>query len=245
MKVAVIGAGNLGLSLIRNASRKAEVVAVRRRKELIPEMRNVSAASEIEEARNCDVFLITLKPDVFREKMREIGEISEGKPVISFAAGVRMEEMRKFIESPFRAMTNPAIESRTLVAVHPPSASEHLKFLDADFIFCETEKELDAMTSFIGSSPAVISRLIHAFIVSALHEGVSYRNAFKAALSAFEASSYLFSRYSLNEIVEKMATPGGTTVEGLLEIIEAERSFAEALIQMSRKAKMLSSRERP
>ncbi|MBC7109915.1 MAG: NAD(P)-binding domain-containing protein [Archaeoglobi archaeon] len=245
MRVAVIGAGSLGTSLIRNASRRAEVIAIRRRKELIPEMENVFPASEIEEAENCDVFLITLKPDVFRENMKKIGEICGEKPVISFAAGVKIQEMRKFIKNPSRAMTNPAIERRTLVAVYPPSSSEHLKFLDADFIFCETEKELDAMTSFIGSSPAVISKLIHAFIISALHEGISYRNALKTALSAFESATYLSSRYTLEEIIEKTATPGGTTVEGLLEVIEAERKFADALIEMSRKVERLSSLGRP
>jgi len=235
MKVAVIGVGNLGLALIRNAAKNVEIVAVRRRKDLIPKTENVTATSDIEDTKDCNVFIITLKPDVFRKNMKMIGEIVKGKPLISFAAGVRLEEMLKHIENPYRAMTNLAIEKRGLIACYPPEAAEHLRFLEADFIYCEDERELDAMTSFIGSSPALISKLIHGFIIAALHEGVSYQNATKAAVSAFEAASYLYSKYGLETIIERVATPGGTTTEGLLEIVDAERKFINSLIAASRK----------
>ncbi len=235
MKVAIIGVGNLGLALIRNAAKNVEIVAVRRRKDLIPKTENVIATSDIEDTKDCNVFIITLKPDVFRRNMKMIGEIVKGKPLISFAAGVKLEEMLKHIENPYRAMTNLAIEKRSLIACYPPEAAEHLRFLEADFIYCEDERELDAMTSFIGSSPAIISKLIHGFIIAALHEGVSYQNATKAAVSAFEAASYLYSKYGLETIIERVATPGGTTTEGLLEVIEAERKFINSLIAASRK----------
>lgn len=236
MKVAVIGAGNLGTAIIKNAVKNAEVIAVRRRTKLFPEIEGVEVVSEIEAAGDANIFIVTLKPSVFRKNMELIGRVAKGKPLISFAAGVKLEEMLRHIDNPFRAMTNLAIEKRGVVACYPPETAEHLRFLDADFIFCENEKELEAMTSFLGSAPALISRLIGAFVISAVHQGVGYENAVKAAVSAFEAASYLYGSYGLEEVIRRIATPAGTTAEGLRQIVDAERGFMNALIAASRRA---------
>ncbi len=237
MKVAIIGAGNLGIAIMKNAAKNAEIVAVRRRKELIPKLDNVIPASDIEEAKDCNIFIVTLKPNTFRKNMKIIGEIVKGKPLISFAAGVKLDEMLKYIENPYRAMTNLAIEEKSVVACYPPEAAEHLRFLNAEFLYCNDENELDAMTSFIGSSPAIISKLIHGFIIAALNEGVSYKNALKAAISSFEAASFLYSKYGLENVIERVATPSGTTASGLVEVLDAERKFINSLITASRRGK--------
>ncbi|WP_456478492.1 pyrroline-5-carboxylate reductase family protein [Geoglobus ahangari] len=236
MKVAVIGAGNLGTAIIRNAVRNAEVIAVRRRKDLFPEIEGVEVVSEIEAAKDANIFVVTLKPSVFRKNMELIGSVAKGKPLISFAAGVKLEEMLRHIDNPFRAMTNLAIERKGVVACYPPETAEHLRFLEADFIFCEDERELEAMTSFLGSSPAILAKLINAFVLSAIHQGVGYDNARKAAISAFEAASYLYEKYGLEEVVRKVATPGGTTAEGLRKVVDAERALIDSLIAASRRA---------
>ncbi len=236
MKVAVIGAGNLGTAIVRNAARNAEVVAVRRRAELFPEIEGVEVVSEIEAAGDANIFIVTLKPDVFRKNMELIGRVAKGKPLISFAAGVKLEEMLKHIDNPFRAMTNLAVEERGVVACYPPETAEHLRFLDADFILCESERELEAMTSFLGSSPALIAKLIGAFVISAVHQGVGYENAVRAGVSAFEAAAYLYGRYGLEEVIRRVTTPAGTTAEGLRQVVDAEKSFMNALIAASRRA---------
>ncbi len=235
MRVAIIGAGNLGTAIAMNASKNAEVIAVRRRKDLFPETKSVEVVSEIEEAEKANVFIITLKPQVFRKNMELISKVARGKPVVSFSAGVRLEEMLRHIENPFRAMTNLGIEERGTVACYPPETSEHLSFLDADFIYCESERELDAMTSFLGSSPAIISKLFHAFIISALHQGISYNNAIKAGISAFHSAAYLYSKYGLDETIRRITTPGGTTAEGLRLVAGIEKGFMDSLIGASRR----------
>ncbi|WP_202319663.1 pyrroline-5-carboxylate reductase family protein [Archaeoglobus neptunius] len=238
MKVAVIGGGNLGTAITMNAARKAEVIVVKRRKELFDVVDNVEVVSSIEEASSADVFIITLKPDVFRANIGKISEVADEKPVISFAAGVKLGEMRS-IESPHRAMTNLAIEKKGLVACYPPQTRRHLGFLDAEFIPCSSEKELEAMTSFLGSSPAIISKLVHAFIVAALKEGISYENALKTGIHVFGATAYLYNKYGLESLIQKIATPGGTTAEGLTKIPLAERAFMDALISASKRAEEL------
>ena len=235
MKIAVVGAGNLGMALIRNAMRNAEIIAVRRRKEKTQEMEGVEFVTDIEEAGEANIFLVALKPRVFRSHLDTIGDVAKSKPVISFVAGVRLEEILKHIENPFRAMTNLGIEEKGAIACYPPETAEHLRFLEAEFIYCETENELDAMTSYLGSSPALISKLFHAFVISALHQGISYDNALKAGMHAFQSAAYLYSKYGLEETIRKIATPGGTTAEGLREISGIEKGFMESLIAASRR----------
>jgi len=235
VKVAVIGAGNLGMALIKNAMKNTEIIAVRRRIEKAQEMKGVEFANEIEGASEANIFLVALKPHVFRGHLELIGEVVKSKPLISFVAGVRLEEMLKHIENPFRAMTNLGIEERGVVACYPPETAEHLRFLEADYIYCETEDELDAMTSYLGSSPALIAKLFNAFVISALHQGISYNHALKAGISAFQSAAYLYSKYGLEKTIRKIATPGGTTAEGLRQIAGIEKGFIDALISASRR----------
>jgi pyrroline-5-carboxylate reductase len=238
MKVAVIGAGNLGMALAKNAAKKVDVIAIKRHVEK-KTLERITFKSRIEDADGCDVYLVTLKPDVFRENLEKIGDVAGGRPVVSFAAGVKLKEMKKHIERPFRAITNLAIEDRSLVACYPAETVKHLEFLDAEFLECDSEEELEVMISYIGSSPAILACLIHAFILSAIKDGVPYERAIKVAVSSFRNSSDLYLKYGLDEMLKRIATPGGTTIEGILKVTPAKILLIDALLASSSKARRL------
>ncbi len=235
MRIAVVGAGNLGRAIIRNvAGRNVEVVAVKRKPEVIE---GAEVVTDVGMIGNVDLVIVALKPNVFRESMVRIAEAAGDVPVVSFAAGVKLDEMAEHISRPYRAMTNLAIEERSVVACYPPETSSLLSFMDAEFIACESEDELEAMTSYIGSSPAIIAYLIHAFIIAALKDGVDYSRAEKIAKHAFTAAASLYGKYGLEGLVRRVATPGGTTVEGILGVKNAERYFMDSLLSASAKAR--------
>ncbi len=236
MRVGILGAGNLGTALIENARRRVEVLVVRRRAIGIE---GVEISQRIEDLSSCDVVLVALKPNDFRENLQKLGEVADGIPVVSFAAGVKIAEMREHIAKPYRAMTNLAIAERGVVACYPADAAEHLKFLDADFIICGSEDELDAMTAYIGSSPAVIAYLIHAMILAAIRDGISFEVAKKVAVRAFSDAARLFERYGLEGMVERIATPAGTTVEGMICVQPAAKALIDAMLAASSKARKL------
>ncbi len=228
MRVAVIGLGNLGRRLAERAKEGAEVVGVEPKN---VDIEGVEVIGDIEEAR-ADIYLIALKPNVFRKEMERIADVVQEKPVVSFAAGVKLAEM-KALKNPARAMTNLAVN---LIAVYPKA---ELNFLGAEVILCQNEDELDSLTSFLGSSPAFIARLIDAFIIAALREGVTYDTAKKVAVSAFRDAAKLFHEMGSEELVRSVATPGGTTAEGLLKMPLAEKAFMDALVACSEKARRL------
>ena len=171
MKVGVVGAGKLGKAIIKNVSKKCGIVAVKRKVERIE---GAKVTQDIEDVAGCDVIFVTLKPNIFRENMEKIGEVAQETPVVSFAAGVKLNEMGKFIAKPYRAMTNLEIEEFSVVAYYPEEAKEYLNFLNAELIQCEDERELDLMTNYIGSSPALIAYLINALVLSAIKDGIDF-----------------------------------------------------------------------
>jgi pyrroline-5-carboxylate reductase len=236
MKVGVIGAGNLGMAIAKNASKNAEVIALKRKK---VDTEGIRVVDRIDEIKDCEIFFVTLKPNVFRKNFEKIGAIAKDKPVISFAAGVGLDEMRKYIKNPYRAMTNLAIEKHSLVAYYPPETIEYISFLDADFMECESESELENTTSYLGSSPAIVAYLIHAFVLAALKDGISYEKALKLALASFRSSTNLYEQLGLEEVVRRVATPGGTTIEGIIRILNAKNWLIEALNEASMKARKI------
>ncbi len=233
MRLGIIGAGNLGKAIIRNASKNCEIIAVKRNFE---EIKGAKVTCNLEDIASCDIIVVTLKPNVFREKLKEIGEVSGNKPVISFVAGVKLDEMMKYIKKPFRAMTNLAIESGGFVAYFPPETKDYLTFLNATKIECESESELELATAFIGSSPALVAYLMHAFILSGVKAGLKYSKAKMYAEIAFRSAVNLYTKYTLDELVEKIATPGGTTIEGIAKIVEVQKPIIDSLVATSAKA---------
>ncbi len=233
MRVGIVGAGKLGKAIIRNVAGRVEVIAVKRK---IENIEGAEVTDRIEDLESCDVIIVTLKPNVFRQMLSLIGKVSKEKPVVSFAAGVKLDEMRKFIKRPFRAMTNLAIENKGIITCYPPETKDHLSFMNAEIVPCESENELELTTALIGSSPAIIAYLIHAFILAGIKGGLDYSKARYYATVAFRSAADLYAAYSLDEIVEKIATPAGTTIEGITEILKAQNAVIDSLIATAAKA---------
>ncbi|ADC66012.1 NADP oxidoreductase coenzyme F420-dependent [Ferroglobus placidus DSM 10642] len=231
MKVAIVGGGNLGRALAK-ACRGVDVVIVKRRYEKIENF-EVKTSLDVE----ADVYFIALKPKDFRSNMKKIGEVAGDKPVVSFAAGVKLEEMRKFIKNPYRAMTNIAVEDGSLIAVYPEETKKFVSFLNSEVLVCESEDELELMTSLIGSSPAFICYYLHFFTLAAIKEGVRFDKAKYVASKSFEAAAKIYMKYGLEEAVRRIATPAGTTIEGILEVVD--NPLSEAIVKAAEKARRL------
>ncbi|WP_290900057.1 pyrroline-5-carboxylate reductase dimerization domain-containing protein [Ferroglobus sp.] len=231
MRVAIIGGGNLGKALAK-ACRNAEVIIIKRKYEKIGDF-EVRTDMDVE----ADVYLVALKPKDFRSNMEKIGNVAKDKPVISFAAGVKLEEMGKYIEKPYRAMTNIAVEDGSLIAVYPEEAKNFLNFIDSEIMVCESEEELELMTSLIGSSPAFICYYLHFFTLAAVKGGVKFDKAKYIASKSFEAAAKIYMKYGLEEAVRRIATPAGTTIEGILEIVD--NPLSEAIVKAAEKARRL------
>ena len=93
------------------------------------------------------------------------------------------------------------------------------------------------MTSLIGSSPAIICYYLHYFTLAAVKEGIKYNLAKYLAVKAFEAAAKIYMKYGLEGAVKRIATPGGTTIEGILEVVG--NSFINSIMKAAEKARKL------
>ncbi len=68
---------------------------------------------------------------------------------------------------------------------------------------------------------------------------MDYEKAVRIAVSSFKSTAELYGRYGLEGMVRKIATPGGTTIEGIIRVEEVQSALIEALSSASSKAKVV------
>lgn len=246
--IAVMGAGNLGSAIAVALSKDYDVIAVRRDVSKISwlEEHGVAVTSDNVEATNrADAIIICVKPKDTIPVLSEIKDVLRGKPVISFAAAVKLEEIARYCHRPVRAMTNIASQFGDSMVVYYSlfeddgihallSALGRVRKVDREEI-------VDVSTVFLGSAPAFVSLLIQAFEYAGLKCGLNAELSKEMAASAFASTSKLMESMSPDEIIEKIATPAGTTIEGLVKMkeLKVEYSIIESLMAAVEKLKKM------
>jgi pyrroline-5-carboxylate reductase len=236
--VAVIGAGNLGSAISKALVGKVEVFVSGRKEKILEELKNKGCKirSSLDASSQADVVFLTVKPKDVPSALKEIRNEVRGKRVVSFAAMVKLDQIREIIPDSivFRAMTNVFAEEGRAFTVYYPSKDERLEKLLSflgEVHLVKAESEVDVMTVFSGSSPAFVSKIIQGFIYGGLKCGLTYELAKKAAISIFEGTAIYLKDKEPDELIKRIATPAGTTIEGIkkLEKHRIEYAIIDAL----------------
>ncbi|MEM2944592.1 MAG: pyrroline-5-carboxylate reductase [Methanomassiliicoccales archaeon] len=260
-KVGFIGAGNMAEALINGiisvglAEREGIVAS-----EIIPERREyiskalgiLTTDSNTEVVKSCDIIILAVKPNVVGSVLEELRPyITQDKLVISIAAGIRI----KFIESKLkpgsrvvRVMPNHAClvgasASGFALGSHatPEDRDTVQRILESVGIaFCLDEKLLDAVTGLSGSGPAFVYLVIEALADGGVRAGlprdVSLALAAQTVLGS--AKVVLTSKKHPGELKDQVASPAGTTIEGLsiLEAAGVRGALIEAVFAASQRS---------
>jgi pyrroline-5-carboxylate reductase len=231
--VAVIGAGNLGSAISKALVGEVEVFVSGRRQKILEELKKegCKVRSSFVASSKADAIFLTVKPKDVPSALEEIRDGVRGKRVVSFAAMVKLEEMRRMIPDSivFRAMTNIFAEKGRAFTVYYPSKDEKLEKLLSflgEVYNVRSESEVDIMTLFSGSSPAFVSKIIQGFIYAGLKCGLTYELAKKAAISIFEGTAIYLKDKEPEELIKRIATPAGTTIEGIKRLEKHRIEYA-------------------
>ncbi|MDP9004198.1 MAG: NAD(P)-binding domain-containing protein, partial [Verrucomicrobiota bacterium] len=128
-------------------------------------------ADNLEVARSAETILIGVKPGVVLAVVREMASVTQGRLVISLAAGVRVENMERVSHARLmRAMTNtPTAILRGATAIArgarttPDDMDRARNIFDAIGVTVEVnEDQIDAVTGLSGSGPAFVYSVIEA-----------------------------------------------------------------------------------
>jgi pyrroline-5-carboxylate reductase len=204
-----------------------------------------------------EIVILAVKPqqmaEVISEIKKEKGKIK--KLIISIAAGIPLKYLEKNLSGYpiIRAMPNsPALIGQGITALAAGRKVSKAQMALAVKIFAKVglvdvvpEKWLDAVTGLSGSGPAFIydtlAALAEGGVVSGLPRHLADRLACQTVIGAVE--TFKATSQSHQELKAMVASPGGTTVEGLA-VLEEGGYFdllCEAVAAAARKSKKLSS----
>jgi len=175
MKIAVIGAGNMGAALlggwIKTGRAVEDLIATtgsEERAAMLGELHpglTVIARGNIEAVRQADVIVLGVKPFTVPKVMDEIAtDLRDGQVIISLAAALPMSVIEKRTGRPlavFRAMPNiPVVVEEGAIALccNDQTTSKQKQFVKELFeavrVVCFVEEEMmDAVTALSGSGP--------------------------------------------------------------------------------------------
>jgi len=240
MKIGFIGKGNMATAMITQLKTKKNYeiyVAGRTFVEKYALKHGIHAAKNNEElVLKSAVIILAVKPDVIPTVLGEIRDaLVPGKQmIISIAAGVSLKQLAAAIgknEIPFmRAMPNlnarigeatSAIVENSVVDRTQLQCGIEL-FETIGHVYSIPEKDFSTFTAIAGSSPAFVFEFIDAMSRAALSHGMPKQLATEIAASAVSGSAKLLLEAKTHpwEMIDKVSSPGGTTVAGTRKLHE-------------------------
>jgi pyrroline-5-carboxylate reductase len=247
-KIAIIGCGNLGLSLIEGLLTKVpgnQLIATRRNTEnieFLSENGVYVTSDNVAAVNQSRILLFALKP------YRILSVIDELKPyftsnhiIVSLATGVSLDELKQHAGTDlhvFRAMPNVAAsvaQSATCLSKNGANAKVLDELKTMFDLIGETvlinEELMESATVLGACGTAFALRFIRAMVQAGIQIGFSSETATQIANQTVKgAAELLLSSGSHPEaLIDKVTTPKGITITGLNEM--EHQGFSAALIR--------------
>ncbi len=236
-RVGVIGTGNMGGALLQRAAQIGKMkgwsfTAYDIEKERLQEVCQSCGATPAQSNRAlveaCDTIVLAVKPQVYKDVMKEVAEELKDKTLISVMAGVSLSSLKETGGGSCRLariMPNlPALIGQGALACawgegwSEEEKSEVLEMLSAMGTVVELPESLmDAVTGLSGSGPAYLFLFVEALSDAGVRAGIPRDTAYKLALQTVIGSAQFLKEKGLHPALAKemVTSPGGTTIAGL------------------------------
>ena len=248
-KIAVIGGGNLGQSILKGLLANKEYLP----KNITITKRNISELSVFEKSgvnvtpdngkavTNSDIIILALKPYTVLTVLDEILPKLDPKKheLVSLASGVSIAQLTEVIQNKvpiYRAMPNTASkvgESITCIASNTKSINPRIEecFQSIGSTIQIDEELMDAATVLGACGIAYALRFIRSMVQGGIQIGFDSKTASKIANQTVKgAAALLIEEGNHPEFeIDKVTTPKGCTIVGLNEM--EHNGFSSALIK--------------
>jgi pyrroline-5-carboxylate reductase len=250
-KIAIIGCGNLGTSILNGLLETGQVPAsnitvTKRNTEGLEHLRNkgIQVTSDNAQAvRDSELVIIALKPYTILQVLGELQPLfkKDQHILVSLATGISLKEIHEVVKTEvpsFRAMPNTAADvgtSLTCIASHSnDEASSALVQQCFDSIGTSIiidEELMDAATVLGACGIAYVLRFMRGMIQGGIEIGFDAATASKIVTHTVKgAAELLIQRKQHPEYeIDKVTTPKGCTIAGLNEM--EHHGFSSALIK--------------
>jgi pyrroline-5-carboxylate reductase len=260
MKIALIGAGNMGEAILAGTHRRHKFLVAEPRKErqtVLRRRRYRCVFGDLDVvAVNADVILLAVKPQDFPDLLAELARVPlKGKLIISIAAGITTRYIERSLKQPVRVvrvMPNlPALIGEGMTALAKGSRATTRDLALANGIFeaigatlTVKESMLDAVTALSGSGPAYVFLFVESLRKAARKLGFREPDAKELVYQTLLGSVHLLqqSAESADELRVKVTSQGGTTQAATDVFMKRNifRVYEEALKAAKARARELS-----
>ncbi len=250
MKVAIIGAGNMGGAIARGLAqgriiRTSDITVTNpstsKLGALKREFPDINVSTDNALAADADLVIVAVKPWKVEEVLRPL-HLCRLQILVSVASGITFHALSDMVdpEMPmFRVIPNTAISqlaSMTLVAAHNATEEQTRDILD---IFDEMgmamlmeERLFPAATSLTSCGIAYVLKYVQAAMQAGVELGLRPDDAMKMLAQTLDGAAQLLladERTHPALEIEKVTTPGGITIKGINQL-EAD-GFPAAVIR--------------
>jgi pyrroline-5-carboxylate reductase len=239
MKIAVIGAGNMGSALARGLieSGKAmpEMLSVfdvdPDRGPALEQELNIQSVAEISETiqPDTDIVILAVKPQIIEDVILSIADkVHDTLVIISVAAGISTGFILSRLNSParvIRAMPNAAaMVGASATAVCKAGSADESDLQKALDLFSAIglavpveEKMMNVVTALSGSGPGYLFPIMEALTDGAVLMGLDRPTARALAVHTFIGTAVmaLSGNEGFSDLKARITSPAGTTIAGL------------------------------
>lgn len=243
MNISFIGGGNMASALIGglvargfDASRIRVVDLSSETREALQARYPVQTFATMDVASTAsDVIVLAVKPQQLREVASSLTTLLHQQLVISIAAGVRTEDLSRWLggyRRLVRSMPNtPAMVSAGMSGLYALSEVSQAQRLQAESIlqavgatlWLDDETQMDGITAVSGSGPAYVFYFMEAMQAAAAELGFSPQQARTLTLQTFLGAAKLASQSEEDAAIlrTRVTSKGGTTERALKSMEEA------------------------
>ena len=261
MKLAVLGAGRMGSTILRMMQRAkipmtAEVCEPddKVRAALARELKGMKLVSRTEELGEPEVVLLAVKPKTLKETAAWLKGRKSPYLLVSILAGVETAKLAQEAGSKarvVRTMPNQALrqnEGVTAICAGPGATPADLDttrkmFAAGGHVLEVEEEQMDAVTALSGSGPAFMAKWAEELADAAARAGVAPKVAEELAARTMLGTASILVREGIKpgELCAAVASPGGTTEAGLKAMQPGLKALAEkATLAAIQRAKELA-----
>lgn len=254
--IGFIGGGNMAEAMIKGLlkSNIRDIMVSEPRNDRLLYLKNTynlkTTPDNKEIVRNCNIFIIAVKPQNIEEVTTEISDlISKDHIIISIAAGIPLSYLTSKLKTSrvIRVMPNtPALvqEGISVLSMCECIHDQEMGvvrdiFMSIGKVIVLPEKYMDAVTALSGSGPAFFALFIEYMIDGGVKIGLSKDISSELAIQTFIGTAKLLESGISPETLRVMVTsPGGTTAAGL-KVFE-EKGFKDIVLEVLLAAKSRS-----
>lgn len=248
MKIAIIGAGNMGGATalgLSSAFPEARITVTARHAETLEKFAACGLQTSLDNAaaaREAEIVVLGVKPWLAQGVLQQLKGTLSGKILVSLVAGVPADEMRTWLAGSglagaYTVIPNLAIEYKESMSfiLELSGTAETLRTVKMLFdavgrSAVVDEKRLNAGMMLASCGTAFALRYVRAAAEGGVELGLYPKEAVEAALQTVKGAAVLLEARGTHPEAEidRVTTPGGITIKGLNAMEEA--GFTAAVI---------------